>query len=182
MESMRGEPSIRCLGCNLVQFVKPGKTKCRRCGRDFVPVEVEPKEEIEIPVLNGPFIRRLETCLCLTIKHLRYKAKLKQHQIAKRGNFGSRVYVSKVENPLGPNRTIPSLKSIEKFATALDVDIWKIISLAERQAARTGCNDWYQWWDEIVPLLRILRHSELAAILTAARQMSEPKKMVATDD
>jgi transcriptional regulator with XRE-family HTH domain len=154
-----------------------------RCGSELVAVVEKPPVVSEKPVEPrivysfDEYIRRLEDGLCLALRELRKRAGLQQKQVAERGKFGARSYVSKVENPLGATRTIPNLHSIEKFAMALNVEMWKIMAMAERAAGKPEQDEWISWWSEMVPWLKRLRRNDRDEILVAARRLKSKKSL-----
>lgn len=184
---IRGEdvkaPSVHCHSCGIAQFLRPGRTKCVRCAQELVSVEKEPDppqepEGTQIRCGQDEYIERLGNSLCFALKALRKKAKLSQKQLAERAGFGVRTYISKVENPLGTNRTIPTIHSLEKFAMALNTEPWKIVAAADRAAGRPEQDEWLAWWYEMVPLLRRINPNDRDAFVAAARGLAN-KKVVA---
>ena len=180
-------PTIHCSSCGLAQYYKSDRAKCLRCRHDLKFVEKAP-EEPKKPVLVATiypydeYVRRLENSICFAIRRLRKKAGLKQKQVADRGGFGARTYVSKVENPLGANRTIPNLKSLGRFAIALNVEAWQIVAMAENEAGKPIENEWVAWWSEMVPWLKRVRPKDWQAVLTVARSLKARKSLPAESE
>jgi len=164
-----------------VQFQKPGRTKCVRCGQELVIVERAPEEPKKPEILypHDEYVRRLENSVCFVLKTLRTRAHLQQKEVAERGHFGARSYVSKVENPMGLNRTIPTMRSLEKFGAALNVEPWKIVAMAEKEAGREERNEWLDWWFEMLPLLKQVRRKDQNELLVAARRLGSKKRLPA---
>ena len=147
-----------------------------RCGEELVIVEKAPERPKPTQVIysHDEYVKRLENSLCFVLKSLRIQAHLQQKQVAARAGFGARSYVSKVENPLGKNRTIPKVDSLRRFSAALNIEMWKIIAMAEEQTAgRQERNEWLNWWHEMVPLFRRLRRMDRDVILATAHSMSK---------
>ena len=166
-------PTIHCLKCGIIQFQKPERSKCLRCGANLTIVEevsAEP-QEAETRYGTDEYLKRLEDGVCLALKELRKKAHLQQRVVAERAQFGSRTYVSKVENPQGSNRTIPTLHSLERFARALQVETWRIVAIAEEKAGKPEGSG-LDWWKEWVPPLKKVRPRDRDEVLAIARSLS----------
>jgi len=170
-------PTVHCGNCGLAQFLKQGRTKCLRCHHELEIIK-EPPEEPEEPEILYPFeeyVQKLENGVCFTLQRLRKKAHIQQKELAERGHFGARSYVSKVENPLGRNRTIPTIHSLEKFASALNVEVWKIIAMAEKEVGKAQHSEWLEWWHEMIPFLKRIDRRDREAIVAMARELRAKK-------
>jgi transcriptional regulator with XRE-family HTH domain len=145
---------------------------------EAAPAPQEEPEKSQIINSHEEYVERLENNVCLILKRLRKKRKLTQNEITELGHFGARTYVSKVENPLGSNRTIPTLKYLERFASALNVETWRILAAADRYAGKEEPDEWLVWWHEIVPWLKRLHPKDRDAVLDAARRLKGKKTVV----
>src|ERR1700761_990054 len=112
---------LRCEHCMLVQF-RTSNSMCRRCHKPLdveeapAPVElVAPKENAEVATDAG---MRVAT----QVKEIRRSRHLSQRQLAGRMQV-PRTYISKIEN----GKAIPTLGSLERLATALEVDICQLV-------------------------------------------------------
>jgi transcriptional regulator with XRE-family HTH domain len=93
------------------------------------------------------------------IRRLREAKGLSQGDIQKRTGL-LRCYISRVEN----GHTIPSLRTLEKLATALDVEPWELLSTGKGKAELAKA-------PKKPPLTR-----EQQALLAAFDSMSEPDR------
>jgi len=172
-------PTVHCGNCGLAQFLKQGRTKCLRCHHELEIIK-EPPEEPEEPEILYPFeeyVQRLENGVCFALQRLRKKAHIQQKEVAERGHFGAKSYISKVENPLGRNRTIPTIHSLQKLAVALNVQVWQIVAMAEKEAGKAERGEWLTWWSEMVPLLKRVRRKDRDAVLAVAHGLSAKKRI-----
>jgi hypothetical protein len=80
---------------------------------------------------------------------------------------------------MGLNRTIPTMRSLEKFGAALNVEPWKIVAMAEKEAGREERNEWLDWWFEMLPLLKQVRRKDQNELLVAARRLGSKKRLPA---
>ncbi len=137
-----------------------------------------PPIDPELPKLSYPrdeYIKRLESEVCMSIRRLRKKSRLSQRAVAERAGFGARSYVSKVENPFGSNRIIPTIPSIYKFAIALNIEPMEIIEMAEREVGSINQDDLTLWWTEMVTSMKNIRREDWPVIANAAHRLSAKK-------
>ena len=120
---------VRCnyIGCGIVQF-KTTNSLCRRCHRPL---------EIEEPVRPGPIPidRHIDdpaaeagSNVAEQVREIRRARHLSQRQLAGRMEV-PRTYISKIEN----GKAIPTLRSLEKIAAALGVDLRQLVTDARSQ-------------------------------------------------
>ena len=112
---------VRCNNCRLVQF-RPSTSKCLKCHR---PLDVdEPVSLAPQLVANSSVPASAEAGLQVAgqVREIRKSRHLSQRQLAGRMQV-PRTYISKIEN----GKAIPTLGSLERLATALEVDICKLI-------------------------------------------------------
>jgi transcriptional regulator with XRE-family HTH domain len=108
---------VRCDHCHLVQF-RTNNNNCRRCrtSLDNEPEAVVVAPEIAPAVTNNSSHPQIQ--IALAIRSLRRRSGLSQRQLAGRMQV-PRTYVSKIEN----EKATPTLSSLERLATALEVTI-----------------------------------------------------------
>jgi transcriptional regulator with XRE-family HTH domain len=106
---------LRCEHCSLVQF-RTMNSLCRRCHK---PLEMEEPEPMQ-PQLVAPAPESNEESIDVAraVRDIRAARNLSQRQLAGRMNV-PRTYISKIEN----SKAMPTLSSLERLATALEVDI-----------------------------------------------------------
>lgn len=112
---------VRCDACLLIQFHSATEV-CRRCGRPYI--EPEPDEPLLVPLPVTP-------TLAVALRSARLRLGLSQRQLAARISV-PRTYVSKLEN----DKASPTLSSLERVATALDVTIAELLS--DQETVRRG--------------------------------------------
>jgi transcriptional regulator with XRE-family HTH domain len=112
---------LRCEHCMLVQF-RTSNSMCRRCHKPLdveeapTPIEiVAPKEDAEVAMDAGLRV-------AAQVKDIRRARHLSQRQLAGRMQV-PRTYISKIEN----GKAIPTLGSLERLASALEVDICQLV-------------------------------------------------------
>jgi transcriptional regulator with XRE-family HTH domain len=112
---------LRCEHCALVQF-RTINSMCRRCHKPLdveeIPAPVEVIAVSESPASNlDPGLR-----VAAQVKDIRKARHLSQRQLASRMQV-PRTYISKIEN----GKAIPTLGSLERLASALEVDICQLV-------------------------------------------------------
>ena len=112
---------LRCESCKLVQF-RTASDVCRRCKKSLLPEQ--PKLETTIALVPEPAARSAEGGLqvATAVRDLRHVRNLSQRQLAARMGV-PRTYISKIEN----GKAIPTLGSLERLASALEVDICQLV-------------------------------------------------------
>lgn len=153
---------VRCLSCNLTQFVHANNL-CRRCHVSLAPKpEPEPTTiAVTVPPLAQPVI------LGATIKTIRLRRGWSQSE------FGSRIgcprtYISKLETL----KVTPTLHSLEKLARGLEVTIAGLLGESENRRAnqiRDLVADPYLV--EMLPFTSKLDWLQLQTILVRVGQM-----------
>jgi transcriptional regulator with XRE-family HTH domain len=108
---------VRCDHCHLVQF-RTTNNLCRKCRASLDEDIPEPILAEPAPVVAPPSGRQSHLQIALAIRTLRQKSGLSQRQLALRMAV-PRTYVSKIEN----EKAVPTLSSLERLATALQVSI-----------------------------------------------------------
>jgi transcriptional regulator with XRE-family HTH domain len=112
---------LRCEHCALVQF-RTSNSLCRRCHKPLdieeLPAVIEVLAPVEAPVSNQDAGLRVAA----QVKDIRKARHLSQRQLASRMQV-PRTYISKIEN----GKAIPTLGSLERLASALEVDICQLV-------------------------------------------------------
>lgn len=112
---------LRCEHCSLVQF-RTSNSMCRRCHK---PLDIEePPAPIEVTAVSMVPASPAEAGLRVAhqVKEIRKARHLSQRQLAGRMQV-PRTYISKIEN----GKAIPTLGSLERLASALEVDICQLV-------------------------------------------------------
>jgi transcriptional regulator with XRE-family HTH domain len=124
---------VRCEYCRLMQY-RTCNSLCRRCRR---PLDIE--EPIRLApqlVASQPAPTSTEAGLRVAaqVREIRRARHLSQRQLAGRMQV-PRTYISKIEN----GKAIPTLGSLQRLASALEVDICQLVrdarSLREEEVA-----------------------------------------------
>lgn len=116
---------VRCDHCHLVQF-RTHNHLCRKCRASL-------DEEVPAPVLvpatapEPPAEGHSHLHIAAAIRMFRQKSGLSQRQLALRMAV-PRTYVSKIEN----EKAVPTLSSLERLATALEVSIADLLRGSSR--------------------------------------------------
>ncbi len=112
---------LRCEHCALVQF-RTSNSLCRRCHK---PLDVE---EPPMPAQAEAMAESTDSTtdaglrVANQVKEIRKARHLSQRQLAGRMQV-PRTYISKIEN----GKAIPTLGSLERLASALEVDICQLV-------------------------------------------------------
>jgi transcriptional regulator with XRE-family HTH domain len=112
---------LRCEHCSLVQFMT-GNALCRRCHRPLEIDEPEPLSPTLVAVPGRASSDNGGLQVARAVRDLRLERNLSQRQLAGRMQV-PRTYISKIEN----GKATPTLSSLERLATALEVDICKLV-------------------------------------------------------
>ncbi|MBV8207689.1 MAG: helix-turn-helix transcriptional regulator [Acidobacteria bacterium] len=158
---------VRCDRCQLVQF-RTNNNLCRRCK---VSLDPEERELPAVPVLARPAApppRRPHLQVAVAIRTLRQRSGLSQRQLAARMNV-PRTYVSKIEN----EKATPTLSSLERLATALEVHISDLLNggirTREDDIRELMADDFVA---EIIPYVSRLNGMQWASILGQVRDLT----------
>ncbi|MBW4043744.1 helix-turn-helix domain-containing protein [Acidipila rosea] len=162
---------LRCEHCTLVQF-RTGNSRCRRCHK---PLEVEEPEQL-LPHLVTDAGQSVEQDRGLQIsravRDLRRQRSLSQRQLAGRMQV-PRTYISKIEN----GKAMPTLSSLERLATALEIDICHLLrdarSQRQEQIAAVMSDPFVC---ELVPQLARLDGYHRSLLLNQVRDMASGRR------
>jgi transcriptional regulator with XRE-family HTH domain len=177
-----GREVLRCEHCLLVQF-RTSNSMCRRCHKALDVEEVQaPLEAIavsEAPVSNTDAGLRVAA----QVKDIRKARHLSQRQLAGRMQV-PRTYISKIEN----GKAIPTLGSLERLASALEVDICQLVrdgrSQRDEEIAEIFADPFLAEFAQYLPKLEPLQRSLLLnqardRARDAAREMTMGKRRTA---
>lgn len=112
---------VRCEYCRLMQY-RTSNSLCRRCRR---PLDIEePAQLAPQLVTSQPEQAAAEAGLRVAaqVRDIRRARHLSQRQLAGRMQV-PRTYISKIEN----GKAIPTLGSLERLASALEVDVCQLV-------------------------------------------------------
>ena len=120
MAPVQAREVLRCDHCSLVQF-RTINSLCRRCHK---PLETEETDPATSPLSLVPphAVQKGGLQVAQAVRDLRRARNLSQRQLAARMNV-PRTYISKIENA----KATPTLSSMERIATALEVDITALL-------------------------------------------------------
>jgi transcriptional regulator with XRE-family HTH domain len=150
---------LRCEHCLLVQF-RTSNSMCRRCHKPLdveeAPAPIETIAVSEAPVSNTDAGLRVAA----QVKEIRKARHLSQRQLAGRMQV-PRNYISKIEN----GKAIPTLGSLERLATALEVDICQLVrdgrSQRDEEMAEIFADPFLAELAQYLPKLEALQRSLL---------------------
>jgi transcriptional regulator with XRE-family HTH domain len=112
---------VRCDFCSLVQY-RTTNSLCRKCHK---PLDIEEPVPAALQLVPNPAAApSAEAGLQVAgqVRDIRKARHLSQRQLAGRMQV-PRTYISKIEN----GKAIPTLGSLERLASALDVDISQLV-------------------------------------------------------
>jgi transcriptional regulator with XRE-family HTH domain len=112
---------LRCEHCTLVQF-RTANSLCRRCHK---PLELEEPEAAAPPrpgLAEEAATDEGGIQVARAVREIRRSRNLSQRQLAGRMQV-PRTYISKIEN----GKAMPTLSSLERLATALEIDICDLL-------------------------------------------------------
>jgi transcriptional regulator with XRE-family HTH domain len=139
---------VRCEHCRLMQY-RTSNSLCRRCHRPLdleEPVHLAPQLVTSQPVESEA---QSGLRVAAQVRDIRRARHLSQRQLASRMQV-PRTYISKIEN----GKAIPTLGSLERLATALEVDVCQLVRDARSLRA-----------EEITAILSDPFLAEIAALL-----------------
>jgi ribosomal protein S14 len=136
-EMFMGRAVTRCRHCHLNQFMT-ASGMCRKCRQSLAPEPVpDPIPDVQpVATVNNGYGRPSRAPIAgaaldmgFAIKLIRLANGMSQRDLSKRGFL--RTYISKVEN----GACIPTVPLVEKFAAALDITPYALITIAEAACA-----------------------------------------------
>jgi transcriptional regulator with XRE-family HTH domain len=173
---------LRCEHCALVQF-RTSNSMCRRCHKPLDVEEAPTPIEIVAPSQTPASTQDAGLRVAAQVKDIRRARHLSQRQLAGRMQV-PRTYISKIEN----GKAIPTLGSLERLASALEVDICQLVrdgrSQHEEEMAEILADPFLaelaQYLPKLEPLQRslLLNHARDRA-RDAARELAMGKRRTA---
>jgi transcriptional regulator with XRE-family HTH domain len=165
---------LRCDHCSLVQF-RTSNSLCRRCHK---PLEIEEPETLspQLVVSEPQSAEEREGIdVAHAVREIRRGRRLSQRQLAGRMQV-PRTYISKIEN----GKAVPTLSSLERLASALDVDICELLRDARsRRDQETACVMSDPFLAEIASLVSQLDPFQRSMFLNQVREMAMGRRRLA---
>ncbi len=121
---------LRCDHCSLVQF-RTMNSLCRRCHKTLESDEPELLRPVVVEPVVQPVAQQSGLQVAKTVRDIRRGKALSQRQLANR-MMVPRTYISKIEN----GKAMPTLSSLQRLATALEVDICALLQDARSRKAQ----------------------------------------------
>lgn len=163
---------LRCDHCSLVQF-RTLNSLCRRCHKPLEIEEPEPLSPLLVPPSPGAEDNGLQ--VAQAVRDIRRGRKLSQRQLAARMQV-PRTYISKIEN----GKAVPTLSSLERLATALEVDICNLVHDARsRRHEQTVSLLSDPFLAEIAPFLAKLDALQRSMFLNQVKDMAMGRRRTA---
>jgi transcriptional regulator with XRE-family HTH domain len=150
---------LRCEHCLLVQF-RTTNSMCRRCHKPLDVEEIPAPVEVAAPSESPASTQDAGLRVAAQVKDIRKARHLSQRQLASRMQV-PRTYISKIEN----GKAIPTLGSLERLASALEVDICQLVrdgrSQREEEMAEIFADPFLAELAQYLPKLEALQRSLL---------------------
>src|SRR5580693_3785709 len=150
---------VRCEYCRLMQY-RTSNSLCRRCRRPLdieEPIQLAPQLVASQPV---PTSTEAGLRVAAQVREIRRARHLSQRQLAGRMQV-PRTYISKIEN----GKAIPTLGSLERLASALEVDVCQLVrdgrSQREEEMAEIFADPFLAELAQYLPKLEALQRSLL---------------------
>lgn len=156
---------LRCEFCGLVQF-RTTNSLCRRCHK---PLEVEEPDPQQPQLVTSSLDSGEEHInVAQAVREIRTSHNLSQRQLAGRMDV-PRTYISKIEN----GKAAPTLRSLERLAGALDVEICALLrDIPSRRLAEVRNVMADPFLAEIAPMVSRLDGLQRAMFLNHVRDMA----------
>jgi transcriptional regulator with XRE-family HTH domain len=151
LASVEAREVLRCGHCQLVQF-RTINALCRRCHKSLEMEEPEPVMPAATSATREPEAEEGGLQVARAVRDARRGRNLSQRQLAGRMQV-PRTYISKIEN----GKAMPTLSSLERLATALEVDMCNLLHDARNRQH-----------DESLSILDDPFLSEIAPLISAA--------------
>jgi transcriptional regulator with XRE-family HTH domain len=165
---------LRCEHCSLVQF-RTANSLCRRCHKPLEIEEPEPQLPKLVVASASPAVNEDEINVARAVRDIRRTRGLSQRQLAGRMQV-PRTYISKIENA----KAMPTLSSLERLATALEVDICALLRDARSRAqAETKAIMADPFLAEIASLMPHLDGFQRSMFLNQVREMASGRRRTA---
>jgi transcriptional regulator with XRE-family HTH domain len=165
---------LRCEHCSLVQF-RTANSLCRRCHKPLEIEEPEPQLPLLVVASANTSANEDEINVARAVRDIRHARGLSQRQLAGRMQV-PRTYISKIENA----KAMPTLSSLERLATALEVDICALLRDARsRLQAETMAIMSDPFLAEIASLMSQLDGFQRSMFLNHVREMASGRRRTA---
>ena len=174
LASVEAREVLRCSHCSLVQF-RTMNALCRRCRKSLEMEEPEPVMPAATSASREPEQEEGGLQVARAVRDARRGRNLSQRQLAGRMQV-PRTYISKIEN----GKAMPTLSSLERLATALDVDMCNLL----HDARNRQHDDAYAvlgdpFLSEIAPLISKLDALQRSMFLNQVRDMAMGRRRTA---
>jgi len=158
---------LRCDFCSLVQF-RTANSLCRRCRK---PLEIDEPEPLspQLVINDAQGAEEGEGIdVARAVREVRHERSLSQRQLAGRMQV-PRTYISKIEN----GKAMPTLSSLQRLATALEVGICDLLRDGQsRRARETAAVLADPFLAEIAALIAQLDAFQRSMFLNQVREMA----------
>jgi transcriptional regulator with XRE-family HTH domain len=174
LASVEAREVLRCSHCSLVQF-RTVNALCRRCRKSLEMEEPEPVMPVATFPAPEPEAEEGGLQVARAVRDARRGRNLSQRQLAGRMQV-PRTYISKIEN----GKAMPTLSSLERLATALEVDMCNLLHDARNRAhddTSSVLGD--PFVAEIAPLLSKLDALQRSLFLNQVREMAMGRRRTA---
>jgi transcriptional regulator with XRE-family HTH domain len=174
LASVEAREVLRCSHCSLVQF-RTMNALCRRCRKSLEMEEPEPVMVAATSAVHEPEAEEGGLQVARAVRDARRGRNLSQRQLAGRMQV-PRTYISKIEN----GKAMPTLSSLERLATALEVDMCNLLHDARnRQHDDSFSIISDPFLSEIAPLISKLDALQRSMFLNQVRDMAMGRKRTA---
>jgi len=174
LASVEAREVLRCGHCSLVQF-RTMNALCRRCRKSLEMEEPEPVMPAAASTSHEPEAEEGGLQVARAVRDARRGRNLSQRQLAGRMQV-PRTYISKIEN----GKAMPTLSSLERLATALEVDMCNLLHDArnrQHDEAFSVLTD--PFLAEIAPLISKLDALQRSMFLNQVRDMAMGRRRTA---
>jgi transcriptional regulator with XRE-family HTH domain len=174
LASIEAREVLRCGHCSLVQF-RTMNALCRRCRKSLEMEEPEPVMPAATSASSEPEAEEGGLQVARAVRDARRGRNLSQRQLAGRMQV-PRTYISKIEN----GKAMPTLSSLERLATALEVDMCNLLHDArnrQHDEAFSVLTD--PFLAEIAPLISKLDALQRSMFLNQVRDMALGRRRTA---
>ena len=174
LASVEAREVLRCSHCSLVQF-RTMNALCRRCRKSLEMEEPEPVMVAATSAVREPEAEEGGLQVARAVRDARRGRNLSQRQLAGRMQV-PRTYISKIEN----GKAMPTLSSLERLATALEVDMCNLLHDARnRQHDDSFSIISDPFLSEIAPLISKLDALQRSMFLNQVRDMALGRRRTA---
>jgi transcriptional regulator with XRE-family HTH domain len=174
LASVEAREVLRCGHCQLVQF-RTMNALCRRCHKSLEMEEPEPVMPAATSATREPEAEEGGLQVARAVRDARRGRNLSQRQLAGRMQV-PRTYISKIEN----GKAMPTLSSLERLATALEVDMCNLLHDARNRQHDESLSIFDDpFLSEIAPLISKLDALQRSMFLNQVRDMAMGRRRTA---